>query len=230
MFIFKTCRDCAIIENRWDSKRGSVHNLSDNIDRLKRRIASDLKFGNEKDKLTALIIRIMINTSERVGNEGSAAEGHFGITQFNSSHIKVAGNRIDLTYVGKSGVEHEKGFSDQTSAEILSELLKYKNKYLFTTSDGFVIKPDRVNRYLDKFDAKSKDIRGFNANRMVLAELSKECNNEDITESKKRVKIFNAVLRKVAKRIGHGAATLRTHYLLPEIEVDFLQNGLICPL
>ncbi len=224
------CREGVVLENRWESKRGSVHNLRDNIDRLKRRIASDLKFGTDKDKLTALIIRIMINTSERVGNEDSAAEGHFGITQFNRSHIKVSGNRIDLTYVGKSGVQHEKGFSDQTSVLLLSELLKYKNKYLFTTADGFVIKPDRVNRYLAKFDAKSKDIRGFNANRMVLSELSKECNNQDIAEEKKRVKIFNAILRKVAKRIGHGAATLRTHYLLPEIEVDFLKNGLICPL
>ncbi len=228
MLIFKAQREKIILVNRWESKRLSVHNLKDNIDRLKRRVAQDLKGANEKDKLTALIIRIMINTSERVGNEGSGAIGHFGITQFNRSHIKVSGNKVELNYTGKSGVEHEKYFSDETCASILYNLLKVNTKYLFTTSDGFVIKPDRVNRYLSQFDAKSKDIRGFNANRMVLSELSKKCS--EVIEVKKRPRVFNEILRKVAGKIGHGASTLRTHYLLPEIETYFYETGNVCNL
>lgn len=224
MIIFKVQREKVVLDNRWESKRISVHNLKDNINRLKRRVASDLKGSNEKDRLTALVIRIMINTSERVGNEESGGMGHFGITQFNRGHIKLNGNKVELNYVGKSGVEHEKYFYDETSAFILSCLLKNNNKYLFTTSDGFVIKPDRVNRYLSQYDAKSKDIRGFNANRMVITEISKICCGNRIEENK-RSKIFNEVLRKVAKRIGHGAPTLRTHYLLPEVEQEFFKNG-----
>jgi DNA topoisomerase-1 len=212
------------IEKRWQSKRESIYNLKDNIDRLKRAVRADLYSSDEKAKLTALVIRIMISTSERIGNEESARNGHFGITQFKPKHISVEGNRVTLDYVGKSGVEHEKCFSDERSADILQGLLKQKNEFVFTTSDGFRIRPDKVNRYLKRFNAKSKDIRGFNANRMMLMELNKY---GYVKEEKDRKKIFNESLRKIASKIGHGAPTLRKQYLLPEIEEQFYTKGKI---
>jgi len=212
------------IEKRWHSKRESIYNLRDNINRLKRAVRADLYSSDEKAKLTAVVIRIMLSTSERIGNEESAKNGHFGITQFKAIHISVQGNKIELEYVGKSGVEHEKCFSDETVANILKRLLKQKNEYVFTTSEGFRIRPDKVNRYLKRFDAKSKDIRGFNANRMMLMELNKY---GYVKEEKDRKKIFNESLRKIASKIGHGAPTLRKQYLLPEIEEQFYAKGKI---
>jgi hypothetical protein len=35
-----------------------------------------MKNFNEKDALTALVIAILLNTSERIGNEDSADNGH----------------------------------------------------------------------------------------------------------------------------------------------------------
>ena len=209
------------IKQRWDTKRNSIYNLQSNINRLKRKVRQDLFSMNEKDRLTALVIRIMLLTSERVGNETSATNGHFGVSQFKNKHIKVMGNRVILDYVGKSGVEHEKTFVDETSSMILKDLLRRRNEYLFTTKDGFRIKPDRVNRYLSDFDATSKDIRGFNANRLMLMEL----NRIGFTQEKDRPKVFNAALRKIGAKVGHGAATLRKHYLLPEIETTFYRYG-----
>ena len=78
-----------------------------------------------------------------------------------------------------------------------------------------------MNRYLSNFDATSKDIRGFNANRMMVMEL----NRIGKIEEKQRPKVFNASLRKIGEKIGHGAATLRKHYLLPEIEETFYKHG-----
>lgn len=209
------------IKQRWDSKRNSVYNLKSNIDRLKRRVRQDLVSCNEKDRLTALIIRIMLLTSERVGNETSATNGHFGVSQFQNKHIKVNGNIVTLDYVGKSGVEHEKKFVDETSAVMLKDLFRRQNQFLFTTKEGFQIKPDRVNRYLSNFDATSKDIRGFNANRLMVMEL----NRIGKTEEKDRAKAFNVSLRKIGAKVGHGAPTLRKHYLLPEIETTFYRYG-----
>jgi DNA topoisomerase-1 len=209
------------LKERWDSKRDSIYNLKSNIDRVKRHIKRDLISCNEKDRLTALIIRIMLYTSERVGNRESAINGHFGVTQFKNKHIKVAGKRIILDYIGKSGVEHEKSFVDVKCATMIKSLLSRKNEYLFTTKSGFTIKPDRVNRYLSQFDAKSKDIRGFNANRLVIMEL----NRIGKTEEKLRPRVFNDTLRKVGAKVGHKATTLRKHYLLPEIEETFYEKG-----
>ena len=209
---------------RWKNKKASVYNLKANIERLKYRIKQDLISSNEKDMLTALVIRIMILTSERVGNETSANNGHFGITQFKNKHIEVIGHKIFLKYKGKSGVEHEKEFSDIYTSKILSQLKKTNKEYIFVTSDGFRIKPDRVNRYLKNFDAKSKDIRGFNANRLMILELNRI---GKIKDEKQRPKIFNQALKKVSAKIGHGAPTLRKHYLLPSIEEAFYKKGVV---
>lgn len=102
-------------------------------------------------------------------------------------------------------------------------MLKRHNDYVFTTKEGFRIKPDRVNRYLSEFDAKSKDIRGFNANRLMIMEL----NRIGKTEEKQRPKEFNSALRKIGAKVGHGAPTLRKHYLLPEIEETFYNKGYV---
>ncbi len=213
-----------MLKERWDSKRESIYNLKSRIDSLKRSVRKDLFCANEKDRLTALVIRVMLYTSERIGNEGSAENGHFGITQFKNKHVIVDGNRVHLDYIGKSGVEHEKSFCDETCAVMVGELLARRNNFVFTTEDGFRIKPDRVNRYLKDFGAKSKDIRGFNANRLMAMELNRVGRVSDVKE---RPKVFNASLRKIGAKIGHGAATLRKHYLLPEIEIIFYKYGYI---
>ena len=210
------------LKQRWDYKRDSIYNLRDNIKRLKLQVRKDLKGRDEKEKLTALIVRIMMNTSERVGNEGSASNGRFGISQLKNTHIFLRNGKIYLIYVGKSGVSHSKSFSDATSFAILKTLKKRNSNFLFITSDGFRIKPDRVNRYLSNFGAKSKDIRGFNANHLMICELKKYGN---IKEEKERTKIFNLSLKKVASKIGHSPATLRKHYLLPEIEENYFKKG-----
>ena len=210
------------LKQRWDSKRDSIYNLRDNINRLKNQVRKDLGGSDEKNKITALIIRIMINTSERVGNEDSADNGHFGISQLKNGHVYLRDGKIFFIYVGKSGVKHSKCFSDKICYNLLKSLKKNNKEYLFITSDGFRIKPDRINRYLNNFGAKSKDIRGFNANSMMLKEL---CKYGKVKEQKERTKIFNLSLKKVAEKIGHGASTLRIHYLLPEIEENFYTNG-----
>jgi DNA topoisomerase IB len=212
------------LKKRWDSKRDSIYNLKDNISRLKRKVKADLYSSDEKIRLTALIIRIMMFTSERVGNEQSAKNGHFGVTQFRKKHVSVIDNTVYLDYVGKSGVDHVKQFTDEASAMILNDLLKRNKGFIFVTDEGFQIKADKVNRYLRKFNAKSKDIRGFNANRLMVMELNRI---GKVKDEKQRPKIFNESLRKIAKIIGHGPSTLRKQYLLPEIEEYFYKHGSI---
>lgn len=213
-----------IIRKRWIRKENSVYNLRDNLDKLKRKVSSDLYSSDEKARLTACIVRIMMRTSERVGNGESAKNGHFGITELKPKHIHIAGNQITLKYKGKSGVEHEKVFSDEKTASILKKLKSQGNVKIFTTEDGFEIKADRVNRYLKPFDANAKDIRGYNCNEFMVRELN---SIGKISDEKQRPKVFNQALRKIAEKIGHGPATLRKHYLLPEIEKSFYESGTI---
>ena len=207
---------------RWEKKRKAIYTLKNNLERLKLRVSKDLNSENEKQKLIATIIRIMMSTSERIGNKGSSKNGRFGVSQFRKKHIKVSGSLIDLNYIGKSGVEQHKVFKDAKVANIIKEKKAEKGVYLFSTKEGIKISPEMVNSYLINFDITSKDIRGFNANNLVIKELNKV---GFVKDEKDRKKIFNEILLKISQKIGHTKATLRGQYLLPEIEQSFYSKG-----
>ena len=80
---------------------------------------------NEKTRIVATIIRIIDKTGERVGNEASMNNGHYGVSHLKNKHIKVNGDKITLEYVGKSGVEHKVTITDDKVARNLKELLNF---------------------------------------------------------------------------------------------------------
>jgi DNA topoisomerase-1 len=217
-------------KKRRDKKIKSIRTIASNIHKLRRRVTKDLKSDDEKTKLTALAVAIMDKTAERVGNDESAKGGHFGVTGFKNKHIEVEGNTITIKYVGKSGVDQEKKFTDKLIAGILKDCkgrCDNKEAPILSTDDGFKIKADKVNRYLRDFDITAKDIRGYSANRLMTESLK----NADISsDEKERKKKFQEVLKSVAERVGHQKATLKLHYLLPSIENDYVGKGKVVSL
>jgi len=214
------------LKARWDKKKSSIVNFSSKLNKLKRKINSDLKIGDEKEFLSALAIMLMIKTAERVGNNVSAKNGHFGVTGFKKKHIEIFNDGlIYLDYIGKSGVDHQKIIQDKRLADFLQEAIDYSpNEKVFVTSEGFAIKSDRINRYLNNYGISSKDIRGFSANKYVYDKL-KKIKAED-TENKRKTQ-FNKIAKEVAERVGHGSATLQKHYLVPEMKEMFIAGGRI---
>ena len=165
----------------------------------------------------------MDETGERVGNDESASDGHFGITGLRKKHIDIDGNKVTLTYIGKSGTAQEKSFSSEKIAAALKWAIKNSpQKEVFCTSDGFTIKSDRVNRYLTDFDVTAKDIRGYSVNNLIINKLK---NITPAEEEKDRQKEFNKIAKSVAHKIGHGYATLKKHYMIPELENKFVKKS-----
>ena len=188
----------------------------------------DLRSENEKDFLTALVVLTMLETSERVGNGTSAENGHFGVTGFRKKHVSVNGNNVTFKYKGKSGVDHDKSLNNSKLAQGLQKAMKNSpSERVFTTSDGFDVKNDRVNRYLIKFGVRAKDLRGYSANKWIVSKLKRlEAEETD----KKRKTQFNKVVKEVAAKVGHGGATLKKHYMLPELQTKWINEGKVIDL
>jgi len=208
---------------RWDRKKKQIEELANNIQRLKYSLTKDLKSENERDYVTAVAILLMMSTGERIGNDDSASNGHYGITGLKKKHIKIDGSTIYMNYIGKSGVEHDKEFADKNLSKHLKKVIsKSPNSYIFTTSDGFRIKSDRINRYLSEFSVSGKDIRGFSANKWVIDKLKKV----EIPDTEKERKVlFNKAAKQVATKIGHGVPTLKKHYLMPELVDKYVYDS-----
>ena len=212
-----------VIEARWKKKKERLEHLSNDIRRLRLNISKDLNSDNEKVRLTAIVLSVMDKTAERVGNDASAKEGHYGVTGLRKKHVKVDGNKVTLCYTGKSGVEHEKSFSDEKISKNLKWAIDNSpTLFVFCTSDKFRIKNDRINRYLKDFGITAKDLRGFRANFWITEKLNKLTPEE--TEPKRK-KQYMAVLKDVAAKIGHGRATLNKHYAIPELQINWVDKG-----
>lgn len=216
------------LKARSQKKKDSIENMAKSIKRLRNKVNEDLKSEDEKEFLTALVVYTMIETSERVGNGVSADNGHYGVTGFMKDHITISDGSINLKYTGKSGVDHEKVINNQKLAALFSEAIKKSSsKNVFTTSEGFDIKNDRINRYLKSFNVTAKDIRGYSANKWMVSKLSRLTPEEDEAKRKKQ---FNKVAKEVAKKVGHGASTLKKHYMLPEIMDLWIEKGEVLDL
>ena len=213
---------------RADKKKESLKNIAKNIKSLRGKVNSDLKSSDEKTFLTALAVYTMLETSERVGNSDSASNGHFGITGLKSNHISINGNTVTFKYKGKSGVDHDKKVSNSKLASALSKAKSSSSsENIFETSGGFSVKNDGVNRYLKSLDVSAKDIRGYSANKWIISKLNR-LSPED--SEAKRKKQFNEVAKEVAEKVGHGAATLKKHYLLPELQLQWISKGKVIDL
>lgn len=203
-----------ILKKRWDKKRTAITELSNNIKRLRQKVSKDMDSDDEKTRMIATIVRIMDLTGERIGNENSKEQGHHGVSNFFKKHIKINGDTVSFSYVGKSGVKHKTTLKDAKVARNLKEFMKIPGE-VFVTKDGLSIKSPQVNKYLDQFNVTSKDLRGYRVNKLMSERLRKLKKPETIGEIKKK---FNEVLRQVAEEIGHTPGICRKNYLLPEIE------------
>ena len=220
------------IANRNKEKAERIDKLRGNIDKLRSQYRKDLNSNDEKTLYSALAVGLMDVTFERVGNDDSADDGHFGVTGWMKKHFTINGNKATIKYVGKSGVSHVKEISDAAVMRVLKKTLdgKKDNDLVCEGDDTRVTSVD-VNEYLKPFDITAKDIRGFHANDEMQTKLKevRSKGGELPSDPKKREKKlkdeFNEALDSTAEAVGHESATLRSHYLVPGLEDDFMDDG-----
>jgi len=223
------------IANRHREKAERVEHLRNHITDLRARVKDDLKSDDPMTRMTALAVSLMDHTCERVGNDDSAKNGHFGVTGWKVEHVTFRGDTATIEYVGKSGVAHTKTVDDGPTVKALREVCKDRKKgdTILDTDDARVT-ADEVNDYLAEFDVTAKDIRGYRANDEMCKALRDERAKgpKDLPRSRKeRDKIlkdeFKAALERVAETVGHEAATLRSQYLVPGLEDQYVHDGTV---
>jgi hypothetical protein len=90
-----------------------------------------------------------------------------------------------------------------------------------------------VNDYLESFDITAKDLRGFHANREMQDRLKairskgKKLPEDEKDREKILKKEFLKALDETAEAVGHEASTLRSQYLVPNMEEQYLSDGTV---
>lgn len=219
-------------EARDETKFGRMLLFGRVLPRIRAAVNADLRRrGLPRERVLAAIVRLMELTLFRVGNvEYSKANKSFGLTTLRDRHAVIEGDRIELSFRGKSGVRHEGCITDRRLARIIKncrDLPGYELfQYLDESGERHTIDSADVNHYLREIsgeDITAKDFRTWAGTHLAAMALREIAAVDTKTAAKSA--IVRAV-EHVAKHLGNTVAVCRKCYIHPAIFEGYLDGTL----
>lgn len=136
------------------SKYGQLLEFAAGLPRIRRRVERDMRLrALSQDKVLAVVVRLLEITLIRIGTrEYARANKSYGLTTLKRRHTAVAGDRLRLRFIGKSGVPHDVTVSDARVARTVKRCMDLPGQQLFhyRDADGQArpVSSEMVNAYL----------------------------------------------------------------------------------
>jgi DNA topoisomerase I len=227
-----------VYHDRWHAisaatKYGRMQVMAQLLPRIRRRVRRDLNADRlTRERVLAAVVRLIDKAHMRVGNESYAKlHGSRGVTTLTAGHVEVERFRISLSFLGKSGKQHDIEFHDRKTAEVVRRCEKIDGRFLFCYEDqeGGVqpVSSSDVNQYLGAATDQSvtaKDFRTWWGSVIALAELAKT-DAEALSPAQRR-KALTAAIARTAAALGNTPAVCRSSYVHPGILAEFEAGAL----
>jgi DNA topoisomerase-1 len=200
------------------------------LDGLRGQIDADLaKPDDDRERVLALVVRLLDETLIRVGNdEYATTNDSYGLTTLRPDHVEVAGPEFTLCFVGKSGVEHDVTVRDRRLARLVRRCHELGGQELFTyrADDGAVARVTSadVNDYLHRHvgpDVTAKVFRTWGATAVVARALAEAEPAGDEAEADACV---IAAIDQAADLLRNTRAVCRQSYVHPLV-LDAYRDG-----
>jgi DNA topoisomerase-1 len=194
------------------------------------RINADLTGQNCIDKEIATVLKIISECNFRIGNDLYKENyNSYGVSTLESKHVKINGENIDISFIGKKGVhnkcsiKHRKLSRNLRHKKNLSKSKSKSNKGLFNISN------QQINSYLKDFgDFSSKNFRTWNANIEYIfniQEFDEEYRSDCDMSIHGRKIISNKAAQKVAEQLHHTAAVCKKNYIDRHLIDLYINDG-----
>lgn len=227
----------------WRSERETAkfHDLlafGESLPAIRERVEADLrKPGMPREKVLALVVRLLDLTQARVGNERYARENHsFGLTTLSNRHVAVDGSQVRLHFRGKAGRFHELGVRDRRLAALVQRCRELPGRQLFEyiDDDGEVrtVRSEDVNAYLREAsnrDVTAKAFRNWAAT-VIASRLLAQTEPPASTSSRSSRSALRRAAEAVAKRLGNTPSVAQSSYIHPAVPEAFVQGDLQRPV
>jgi DNA topoisomerase-1 len=193
---------------------------------IRRRVDADLaERALSRDRVVALVIRLLETSLVRVGNEEYARDnGSYGLTTLRDRHARFEGQSLVLCFTGKSGREYKTTVSDPRLARAVRRCQELPGQLLFQYVDDDEVRPVRsedVNDYLrdtSGLDVTAKDYRTWVGTLLASAALA----SLPVPTSERRATTsVNQVIDAVSHELGNTPAVCRASYVHPDVIEEF---------
>jgi len=229
---------------RATEKFGGMTGFARILPTIRKKVELDLNLkGMPKDKVVALVIKLIDIYHFRVGNDEYAKKNKsYGLTTLTEGHLTVdrskeAEGELDaiFEFTGKSGKLWRRRIWEDDLALLIEASGKvggnYKNQDLFRYEDksgkDLDIKSYHINEYLDEITAKhrkvtAKHFRTWAATWKTAFRLSKQI-DPDTQYARKRV--ASEVIKTVSFDLGNTPTVCRSSYIHPTILSDWADGS-----
>lgn len=195
---------------------------------LRRRIDRDLRRrGLPRERVVALVVRLLEDTLIRVGNEEYARDnGSFGLTTLRDRHARADGSGIRLRFVGKSGKTNDVAVDDPRLARLVRQCQDLPGQLLFQYVDdddrSRPVHSTDVNDYLRDvtgLDATAKMFRTWVATLLAATELGSVPPPASAREARRTMRDLIGL---VSARLNNTPAVCRRSYIHPSVVDGYL--------
>lgn len=208
---------------RNQSKYHRMEVFANHIPKIREVIDRDLARKKlDKQKVLALVVRVMELTHIRIGNENyRELYGSYGLTTLNDEHVEIKGGTIKFGFKGKKGVYHDLKLESKELAKLVKQCQDIPGEELFQYYDEEGnpqdIKSDDVNTYLKEItgeDFTAKDFRTWSGSVHALYAFKAAGGFETTSQCKKNIK---NVLDDVAFHLGNTRTVCKKYYVHPTL-------------
>ncbi len=232
------------INARAEEKFDGMTTFAKMLPGIRKKVELDLKLeGMPKDKVVALIVKLIDRYHFRVGNDEYAKSNKsYGLTTIKEGHLKLdssenAEGKVDaiFEFIGKSGKLWKRRIWEDDLVMLIRQSGKLgssnKNKDLFRYEDKngneFDIKSNHINEYLDSITIKSvkvtaKDFRTWAATWKTASRFSEQHDPDTVNARKK---VSSEVVKTVASDLGNTPTVCRSSYIHPSILSDWAEGS-----
>ncbi|MCD0504879.1 DNA topoisomerase IB [Bordetella petrii] len=201
------------------------------LPRIRRRVARDMRLRTlSQDKVLAVLVRLLEITLIRIGTrEYARANKSYGLTTLKRRHTQVAGDRLRLRFMGKSGVPHDVTVNDGRIARTVKRCMDLPGQQLFHYRDAagniHPVSSEMVNAYLKDAGGggyTAKHYRTWAGSVMAFALLQRQPSASEA----ERKRILVDTVKQVANRLSNTPAVCRNCYIHPAILDAYLRGEL----
>ena len=220
-------------EIRDGTKYHRMIHFAEALPKVRAQVERDLeRSGMPREKVLAAVVRLLEETTIRVGNEEYKKENDsYGLTTMLNKHAKVEGSCVRFSFKGKSGVKWSIALRDKPLAKVIRAAQDIPGQELFGYLDeqgsAHDVGSHDVNDYIKEVaggDFTAKDFRTWVGTVQAALLLAEEAYAETQSERKHRL---NEVIKQVAARFGNTPAVARKSYIHPEIIEAYTEDGTI---
>lgn len=197
------------------------------LPRIRARVARDLgASGLSKEKVLALVVRLLERTAMRVGNEEYArTNGSYGLTTLRDRHVEIAGSKLRFRFRGKSGKQHDLDVDDARVARMVKRCRELPGQDLFQWLDDegepHAIDSGDVNDYLREAagtELTAKDFRTWEGTLLAARCLARSRAHARPAEARRACV---EAIASVAEALGNTPAVCKKGYVHPTVLATF---------